>query len=289
MKSILVISGKGGTGKTMLAASFAALAKSAVIADCDVDAADMHLMLNPVIKDRHDFFGGKKAFIEKPACIKCNKCVINCRFEAISRDFVVNPMNCEGCGLCFQLCPAEAIRMNVNKAGEWFVSATPYGALIHAKLGAGEDNSGKLVTIVRKETEKIAAESKARYIIIDGPPGIGCPVMAAITGVDMAVVVTEPTVSGAHDFIRLIETIGKFKIKTGLVVNKYDINPEKSAEIEKTAKERNVDVLGRIPYSKSIVDAVVKGVPPSIYCTDGTGNAITGIWHKTLNNIMEEK
>jgi len=289
MKTILVISGKGGTGKTMLAASFAALAGSVVIADCDVDAADMHLMLNPVRKERHDFFGGKKAFIEKLNCIKCNKCFINCRFEAISRDFVVSSLNCEGCGLCFQLCPAEAVKMNVNKAGEWFVSDTPYGTLVHAMLGAGEDNSGKLVTIVRKETEKIAAESKTPYIIIDGPPGIGCPVMAAITGVDMAVVVTEPTVSGAHDFIRLIDTIEKFKVTTGLVINKYDINPEKSGEIEKTAKERNVHILGRIHYSRSIVDAVVKGIPPSLYCADGGKTEIADIWHKTINIVTEGK
>lgn len=283
MKQILVISGKGGTGKTMLASSFAVLDEKKVIADCDVDAADMHLVLAPKIIEEKDFKGGKKAFIDTGACISCKRCRAECVFEAISENYEVDEYLCEGCGLCARICPANAVTLKNTDAGKWFVSATKYGKLIHAELKPGADNSGKLVTLIRKEAEKTAAEEKADYIIIDGPPGTGCPVMASLTGVDTAVVITEPSVSGVHDFKRLMQVIKNFKIKAGLVINKYDINPEKTEELEKEALKNGVQIFGKISFDLMVNDSIIQGTAPVVGASESTKKEIKNIW-----NIIRE-
>ena len=182
MKSITIISGKGGTGKTILTASFAALAESKVMADCDVDAADLHLILKPEIQREEVFEGGKSAWIKRAKCERCGICITACRYEAISDDFVVDPISCEGCALCYNICPAKAVRMKPSKKGRWYISETRFGPMVHAKLGIAEENSGKLVAIVRQQARLIAERDNLEYVIVDGPPGIGCPVISSITG-----------------------------------------------------------------------------------------------------------
>ncbi|NWF52770.1 MAG: 4Fe-4S binding protein, partial [Nitrospirae bacterium] len=205
MKQIVVISGKGGTGKTILTASFASLAKNKVMADCDVDAADLHLLLQPEIKERHEFRSGVTATIDKELCQGCGECISVCRFNAISEDFTVDPISCEGCTICSYVCPAGAIKLEENISGEWFVSETKYGPFVHAKLGIAEENSGKLVSVVRQKAKEIAEKENLDYVIIDGPPGIGCPVIASLANVDLAMIVTEPTLSGIHDMERVAQ------------------------------------------------------------------------------------
>jgi len=215
MKQLVVISGKGGTGKTVITAAFAALAKNKVMADCDVDAADLHILLMPEIIERHDFSGGRTAIIDKTKCNNCGTCISQCRFEAISEEtFTVDPISCEGCGVCFRVCPKGAISMENNKSGEWFISSTPYGPFVHARLGIAEENSGKLVAVVRQNAKLIAGKEKRDLIIIDGPPGIGCPVISSISGTDAVLVVTEPTLSGVHDMKRVLELAGHFRTKS---------------------------------------------------------------------------
>ncbi|MBN2755359.1 MAG: ATP-binding protein [Candidatus Goldbacteria bacterium] len=278
MKQIVVISGKGGTGKTIFSSSFAVLAKNSVAADCDVDAANMHLLLHPQIEERHEFMAGQKAVLDKEQCIKCGKCVEACRFEAISDGYIIDAAACEGCGLCQRICPVKAIKMKPSTAGEWFVSKTKYGPFIHARLGIAEDNSGKLVSKVREAAKKKAEDINASYIIVDGPPGTGCPVMAAITGVDLAVVVTEPTVSGVHDLKRVAEVLGHFKIKAGIVVNKSDINTEKTSEIKEFALKSGMIFFGELSFSKEVSDAVINCKPPVEYCGENITGKIKEIW-----------
>jgi len=212
MKQIVVISGKGGTGKTVITGAFASLAKNKVMADCDVDAADLHLLLQPKIKERHDFRSGLSALIDKKICQQCGKCIAACRFDAITSSFVIDPISCEGCGFCSHICPAGAIKMKENLAGEWFISETRFGPMVHAKLGIAEENSGKLVSLVRQQAKDLAEKGNYDWVIIDGAPGIGCPVIASLTGIDCAVVVTEPTLSGLHDALRVIEVTSHFNV-----------------------------------------------------------------------------
>ncbi|GAI05092.1 unnamed protein product, partial [marine sediment metagenome] len=219
MKQIVVISGKGGTGKSVIAGSFASLAKNKVMADCDVDAADLHLLLHPTVKETHEFSGGKTAFIDERRCTECGKCQEVCRFEAID-NYVVDPISCEGCGVCFHICPEKAIKMVDDLSGKWFVSETKYGPFVHAKLGIAEENSGKLVTLVRQNAKLIAEKEKRDFVIIDGPPGIGCPVIASLSGVDIALIVTEPTLSGIHDLERIVGVAHHFGIKGVVCINK---------------------------------------------------------------------
>ncbi|HDQ25764.1 MAG TPA: (4Fe-4S)-binding protein [bacterium] len=286
MKQIAVISGKGGTGKTMISASFAAIAGKCVIADCDVDAANMHLMLHPEIKETHVFKSGQKGVIDKDKCIECGKCITACRFDAIGRDYIVDVLSCDGCVLCSRICPAGAIEMKESTAGEWFLSDTKYGPFAHARLGIAEDNSGKLVAKVRQAAEVMAGKTSGAVTIIDGPPGTGCPVMASITGVDFAVIVTEPTVSGIHDLKRAADVVAHFRIKTGVIVNKYDINEEKSAEIAEYCKKENVFLLGKVPFSRMVVDAVNAGIPPVLWNDEKVKNALSEAW-KNVKNIIK--
>ncbi|MBN1526398.1 MAG: ATP-binding protein [Candidatus Omnitrophica bacterium] len=259
MKQIVVISGKGGTGKTVLTASFAALAKNKVMADCDVDAADLHLLLHPAVRERHEFKSGKTAKLDKKICNRCGKCVVACRFGAISDDMAIDPVSCEGCGLCSLICPVSAITMKENIAGEWFISDTRYGPFVHAKLGIAEENSGKLVAKVRDVAKEIAEKENLEHVIIDGPPGIGCPVIASLSGVDCALIVTEPTLSGLHDAKRVIEVAEHFKVPVKLVVNKYDLNNEMTRDIENFCKNKGIVVAGKIGFDKAIVGSMVAG------------------------------
>lgn len=282
MKQIVVISGKGGTGKTVLTGSFAALAKSKVMADCDVDAADLHLLLQPTIKERREFRSGKTAIIDKRKCSKCGKCIVACRFDAIGDDFNVDPISCEGCALCGRICPAGAIIMKENIAGEWFISDTKYGPFVHAKLGIAEENSGKLVAKVRQVAKEIAEKEKLDFIIIDGPPGIGCPVIASLAGADRALIVTEPTLSGLHDAKRVMEVAEHFKVPVKLVVNKYDLNNKMTSDIEKFCEEKGIAVIGKIGFDKVIVESMVAGKTIVEHAGDKTKEEIVQIWEKLI-------
>ncbi len=257
MKQILVISGKGGTGKTILTAAFTALAENKIIADCDVDAADLHLLLKPHTIERHEFKSGKKAIIDRKLCTRCGNCIAVCRFDAISDDFRVDDVSCEGCSFCSHICPVGAIRMQENIAGEWFISKTRFGMMVHAKLGIAEENSGKLVTLVRNKAKELAKDNGADWVIIDGAPGIGCPVIASLSGVDCALVVTEPSLSGLHDADRVIRVARHFGILVSLVINKCDLNAQMTEKIERYCKDNNVPMLGKIRFDKSVVEAMV--------------------------------
>jgi len=259
MKQLAVVSGKGGTGKTSIVASLAAKARGrAVYADCDVDAPDLHLILQPRIRERREFFGIKRAFIDRAKCNQCGSCQDACRFAAIF-DFQVNAALCEGCGVCKLVCPAEAVEMRECLAGYAYLSDTRFGPLAHAELFPGEEASGKLVAMVREMARDLAAMHKLDLILIDGSPGIGCPVIASLTGVDQALVVTEPTITGEHDLERILDVAKHFGISTAVCINKYDLNPEAARHIEALCEERAVIVAGRLPYHPSVVEAMVLG------------------------------
>ena len=259
MKQIVVISGKGGTGKTVITAAFAALAKNKIMADCDVDAADLHLLLAPKIKQGHTFRSGKTAKIDRKLCQQCGQCISVCRFNAVNDDFIVDPVSCEGCGFCSFVCPAQAIKMQENESGEWFISDTRFGPLVHAKLGIAEENSGKLVTLVRQQAKELAEKQNCDWVIVDGAPGIGCPVIASLSGIDCALVVTEPSLSGLHDADRVIKVARHFKIQVKLVINKYDLNKEITQRIQRYAQENNIPVIAKVSFNRSFVKAVVEG------------------------------
>ncbi len=280
MKQIVVISGKGGTGKTVITGAFAALARNKVMADCDVDAADLHLLLQPKIKERHDFRSGLSASINNKTCIQCGKCMIACRFKAISNDFVIDHVSCEGCGFCSHVCPVQAIMMEENLAGEWYISETRFGPMVHAKLGIAEENSGKLVSLVRKQAKIIADQNNCDWVIIDGAPGIGCPVIASLSGIDCAVVVTEPTLSGLHDAARVIEVAKQFKIPVKLIINKYDLNPAMSEKIEKYCSDNGITLIGKVGFDKAVVEAMVEGKTIMEYKDTPAKIKIQEIWGK---------
>ena len=278
MKQIVVISGKGGTGKTVLTASFAALAGNKVMVDCDVDAADLHLLLAPDIKERQIFKSGYTAVIDKKICVSCGKCRELCRFDAIGEDLIVDPVSCEGCAFCTHICQAEAIKMEENVTGEWFVSDTRFGPLVHAKLGIAEENSGKLVSLVKNKGREIAERNGADWVIIDGSPGIGCPVIASLAGVDCALVVTEPSMSGLHDADRVIQVAKQFKVPVKLAINKCDLNPDMSDEIEAYCKKNDVPLAGKIEFDENVIKAVVAGITVIEYTEGKTTDMIKGIW-----------
>lgn len=280
MKQIAVISGKGGTGKTILTASFASLAKNKVMADCDVDAADLHLLLHPTIIEKHEFLGGKTANIDKKMCIQCSKCIELCRFDAIGDDFVVDPILCEGCKLCSYICPVDAIKMEDNISGNWFISDTKYGPLVHARLNIAEENSGKLVTKVRQVAQELTRDKNMDYIIIDGPPGIGCPVIASLTGVNIAIIVTEPTLSGVHDMKRVLEIASHFNADSKVVINKYDINLDITENIKEFCEKEDLDIVGLIPFSGQVSESVMKGIPVVEYMQNDVSKEIISIWEK---------
>ena len=267
MNELVVISGKGGTGKTSIVASFAALAKNAVLADCDVDAADLHLVLEPSVTRREEFSGGSQARVLPERCYACGKCTEVCRFGAVSLEGPANmvvektshvdPIACEGCGVCAWFCPGDAIEFEPVTNGEWYVSETRFGPMVHAKLGIAAENSGKLVSTVRREAKAIADEQHKGLIIVDGPPGIGCPVIASLTGASQVLVVTEPTLSGEHDLGRVLSLTGHFRIPTAICVNKWDLNPAMTERIEDKARSANATVAGRVRYDRDVTTAQV--------------------------------
>ena len=260
MKELVIISGKGGTGKTSLTASFAVLADRPVIADCDVDAADLHLVLSPQIKERHEFRSGRGAVIRRGDCSGCGACLAHCRFDAVKMNgkaageaaFFIDPVACEGCGVCVRFCPEKAIDFPERLCGEWMVSETRCGPMVHARLGVAAENSGKLVSTVRREARRIAEEHNHPLVIVDGPPGIGCPVIASVTGASIVLVVTEPTVSGEHDLERVLLLTRHFNIPAAVCVNKWDLNAEMAGRIEDKARKTGARVAGRIRYDRAV-------------------------------------
>ncbi len=259
MKQITVISGKGGTGKTTVVASLAALAMGrAVIADCDVDAPDLHLILHPEVKEQRDFVGIKMALIDPSKCTSCMECEEHCRFGAIT-DMKVDPLACEGCGACRFVCPSGAISMVDRLSGHAYVSLTRFGPMVHAEMFPGEEASGKLVAMVREMAREVAKRQNLELVIIDGSPGIGCPVIASLTGTDFALIVTEPTLSGVHDLGRIMGVAKHFGVPPLVCINKYDLNPEAAEQIERLCRDSGIDVVGRIPFDTAAVDAMVAG------------------------------
>jgi len=261
MKELVIISGKGGTGKTSVTVSLAALADRPVICDCDVDAADLHLVLEPTIQESHDFRSGHEAVIREADCIGCGICRNVCRFGAIVNNadlFSVDPVACEGCGVCVHFCPQKAIDFPESLCGNWYVSDTRLGPMVHAKLGVAAENSGKLVSLVRAEAKHLAEEENFKTVIVDGPPGIGCPVIASVTGASQVLIVTEPTVSGEHDLERVLSLTRHFHIPTSICVNKWDINEEMTQQIEAKARTAGATVAGRIRYDSSVTRAQIQ-------------------------------
>jgi MinD superfamily P-loop ATPase len=291
MKQLVIISGKGGTGKTVLSACFATLAQNKVMADCDVDASNLHLLLDPDIQEIHPFRAGKKAVLDPEKCNLCGSCIPVCRFMAISKqneEIKIDSISCEGCQVCSYVCPVGAITMENNLSGEWYVSKTKYGPFVHARLGIAEENSGKLVTEVRKKSGEIAVKENLDFVIIDGPPGIGCPVIASLSGTNMALVVTEPTLSGIHDMERVIKVAEHFRTETAVCINKYDINLAHSCRIEKWCEERSIPVLGKIPFDEVVTEAVSQGMPLTEYVNNSLTREIKHIWLR-ICSLLEEK
>lgn len=331
MTELVIISGKGGTGKTSIAAAFASLAKNAVIADCDVDAADLHLVLSPTIKKVIDFSGGKKAFIQIDKCIGCGACLAHCRFGAVVQDdsadetslsglkdcencehckrscsirnhtliremqqsmglagptiFRIDQLACQGCKVCVEFCPVKAIDFKPVINGQWFTSDTRFGPMIHAKLGVAQENSGKLVTLIRKEAKKIAEEQKKDLLIIDGSPGIGCPVIASIVGSDIVLIVTEPTLSGKHDLQRAAELTNNFGIKTLVCINKADINPEVTQQICEYAGKNGLKVVAKIPYDESFTKSQLTRKTLIEYTNGDIAKKIKAMWQQVMNEF----
>lgn len=288
MKEIVIISGKGGTGKTVVAASIAALAQNKVMGDCDVDASNLYLLLHPEIKERHDFYAGLIPVLDINKCTNCGLCQEACRYAAIStinNQTTIDLISCEGCGLCAQICPVEAIEMQKNRCGEWFISETRYGPLVHARLGIAEENSGILVTLVRQNALEVAKKNNLDLIVIDGPPGIGCPLVASLTGTNLALVVTEPTVAGIHDLERVVKVTQHFGVKAVIVINKFDLNLENSAQILKWAQDNKIEIIGRIPFDNIVTKALVKGLPVVEYSDNRVTEEIKNIWQK-LESII---
>jgi MinD superfamily P-loop ATPase len=283
MRELVIVSGKGGTGKTSLTAAFCSLAENNVLCDADVDAADLHLLMHPDVKQRSDFMGGSIAEIVEDTCIQCGVCRDLCRFDAIDETFIVDGMACEGCGVCVDMCPEEAIMFPVQKCGEWFVSDTHFGPMVHARLGIAEENSGKLVTLIRKEARELAEKKGFDLILTDGPPGIGCPVIASISGATVLAIVVEPTVSGLHDMIRVADLAKYFRIPGMIIVNKYDLNIEMTRSIEQKALERNMTILGRVPFDPLFTKSMVQGKNIFEYAEQGvTLDAVKDIWNKII-------
>ena len=285
MKELLILSGKGGTGKTSITGALAMLLPQAVLADCDVDAADLHLLLSPQIREEHEFRSGVLAVIDPALCNACGTCVELCRFRAIqiNTKAELRPFSCEGCGVCARFCPQEAISLQEKHCGAWFVSETEYGPMIHARLGIGEENSGKLVSLVKKKAREEAEAKKAAWLLVDGPPGIACPVIASLSGVDLVLLVTEPTLSGLHDLKRVAELVRHFKVPLGVCINKWDLHPGYSADITRVCREQAIPVLGTIPFDKAVVDAVVNSVPLLRQAPkSAAAKAVRGLYEKII-------
>ena len=285
VKQITVLSGKGGTGKTSLVACFATLTQKTVMSDCDVDAPDLHLLLKPEILHKQEFKASRVAVIDNEICIQCGKCEEHCRFNAIEQ-LVINPILCEGCGVCAYICPVDAVEIETRISGYAFVSKTKYGPMSHALLNPGEENSGKLVTLVRQNAKKVADTQNCELILNDGPPGIGCPVIASLGGVDLGLIVVEPTLSGIHDMKRALGLLNHFKIPSLVCINKYDINEENTNRIVEFCGSNGVEFVGRIPFNSIVTEAMVAGKTVIEY---SPGNIVSQeieiVWKRVLSNL----
>ncbi len=287
----MVISGKGGTGKTSITASFAVLSANSVVADCDVDAADLFLVLNPEMITSGKFVSGKEAHIVGEKCVSCGKCFYLCRFDAVRFDdltgkYEIYDTSCEGCGVCVAFCPAKAIDFTERECGEWFISKTRRGTMVHARLKIGAENSGKLVSLVRKIAREEGVKEKAEVIIVDGPPGIGCPVIASVTGSDAVFAVTEPSLSGKHDLERVSELVRHFNLPLFVCVNKWDINPEITLEIEKFCVKKGIFFCGKIPYDKNVTKAQIEGKSVVEFDKSPAAREISKIWENLCAKIL---
>ncbi len=294
-KELVVISGKGGTGKTSIVASFATLAQRAVVVDCDVDAADLHLVLQPRIVRREDFTAGSKARIKPGHCTACGKCEELCRFDAIYFDgpgngkvpktFRVDTIACEGCGVCFDFCAENAIEFEPAVCGQWFVSETRSGPLVHARLNVAAENSGKLVTQLRRTAQQVAAEQQRDFILCDGSPGIGCPVIASLTGASLALFIVEPTASGQHDFLRVVQLTTQLGVPGVMAVNKADLNEEVTRNLEELAGQRGIPVVGRIPYDRAVTQAQIARKTVVEASSGPAAQAIRSLWVETQKQL----
>jgi len=289
MKQLTVLSGKGGTGKTTLTAALAVLAKNAVVADCDVDAPDLHLLLHPEVIEMQQFKGSKVAVINEDQCVKCGMCKEKCAFDAITSDLKVDAIACEGCGVCAIVCPANAVTLAERISGSAYISKTKYGFMSHAMLHPGEANSGKLVTLVRQNAKILAEKENSDLIIIDGSPGIGCPVIASITGVDAGLVVTEPTLSGIHDLERVLRLLEHFHVAPFVCVNMYDINRDNAEKILRFCGENGVEVVGQIPFSPKVTEAMVNGKSIMEYSPKGAvAKEIENVWQTLCSSALRK-
>jgi MinD superfamily P-loop ATPase len=289
MKQVTILSGKGGTGKTTIAAAFAVLVKKAVVADCDVDAPNLHMLLHPEILEEREFRGSKMAVIDETKCIKCGICREKCRFDAITQNLTVDPFSCEGCGVCAIVCPVNAVTLTERVSGYVYISKIRYGFMSHALLKPGEANSGKLVTAVRQNAKLLAEKEKSNLIIIDGPPGIGCPAMASVTGVDAGLVVTEPTLSGIHDLERAIQLLRHFNVRPFVCVNMYDINEDNTEKALRFCEENDVKVVGKIPFNPVVTEAMVNGkaiVEYSPKCD--AAKEVAAMWRRLCSELSLE-
>ena len=297
MKQIVILSGKGGTGKTSITAAFAHLAYDgpgqvkAVLADADVDAANLELVLQPDKLEEHEFVGGAVAVIDENLCSECGTCEETCRFEAIHArqgdgGYFVDPVACDGCAACVYKCPSDAIHMEEQLAGCWYRSESRYGPLFHADLYPAQENSGKLVTLVKQQARLLGLDAGAEAVIVDGPPGIGCPVISASSGADLALIVAEPTAAGVHDMARVLEMTEHFRLPSMVCINKADTYPEGSRQIESYCKDHGIEMIGRIPFDLSVTEAMVYGEPVTVFDPKGlTSQAIRQIWQSVVNYL----
>ncbi len=283
MKELVILSGKGGTGKTTITAAFASLAENMVLCDCDVDAADLHLILKPDFNTTSDFKGGNEAVIDQDKCTECGRCIEVCRFDAVNSIFQVDPIACEGCGVCVDLCPEQAIDFPETICGQWYISDTRLGPMVHARLGIAQENSGKLVSLVRQEAKKIAQKKNLTLILTDGPPGVGCPVIASIGQATSILIIAEPTVSGIHDMKRVGQLSRHFNIPAMILINKFDLNLDQTKKIETLAQKTNIKIVGKIPFDKTFTQAMIKAKTIFEYNKDSQASIeIRQIW----NNII---
>lgn len=302
MKQIVILSGKGGTGKTSVSAAFAHLSSSpdysisSVFVDADVDAANLNLVLNPEITQTSEFWGGSLAEIDADNCLGCGSCVTVCRYDAVIPDahnkeiYAIDPIACDGCAACVYACQQHAISMIPQQEGHWFRSNSSYGSLFHAELFPGKENSGKLVTLIKQQAKLWAEEYHSQVVIVDGPPGIGCPVISACAGADLGVIVTEPSLSGLHDLKRVLETLNHFRVPTVICINKADLYAEGARQIKEYAASEGIEVLGEIPFDEHILDAMLQGSPvTTLFAESPASQAIIQIWQKLYSKFLVQK
>lgn len=284
MKEVVFLSGEGGTGKTSIVASIVSLAEKKVMVDCDVEAADLHLILKPLTQEKHQYWGREVAFIDQNRCFQCGLCPTLCQFEAIE-GFYIDPVSCTGCGLCLKLCPFKAISMRENLAGHWFISETRYGQLVHARLGVTQENDGKLVALVREKARAIAEDSGFKLIISNGPVGAGVPVVSAISGVDLAVIITEPTPQGINSLEGVFGLCRQFGVTSIVCINKYDLNGDNASQIENYSKRQGIRIIVKIPYDSVVTEAIIQGLPVVEYSQNDVGEEIVNLWQAVLDTL----